>query len=236
MVTILYEDSALVVCCKPVGVLSQADGSVESMETLLEKQCGSTIYPVHRLDMNVGGVMVYAKTRPAAANLSAQIQRGQFGKEYLAIVENTPPQQGVWEDLLWKDARAGKSYVVNRPRKGVRRARLQYAVVAAGQIENRAVTLCAICLFTGRSHQIRVQFASRGYPLVGDGKYGSRIKENLTLHSHCLYFFHPTTGEWLQFSQAMPRMEPWTRFGTMPYDADESKPSESELSEGLQNL
>lgn len=223
MITILYEDAALVVCCKPVGLLSQADGSVQSMEMLLQKQCGSVIYPVHRLDLNVGGAMVYAKTKQAAASLSGQIQRGDFGKEYFAIVENTPPQESVWEDLLWKDARAGKSYVVNRPRKGVRQARLQYTAVASGSIENRPVTLCAIRLFTGRSHQIRVQFASRGYPLAGDGKYGSRIRGNLALHSYRLQFFHPVTGKRLQFSQPIPATAPWNQFLEIMYDTDKSK-------------
>lgn len=212
MLQILYEDAALVVCCKPVGVLSQADGSVESMQTLLLAQCGGKIYPVHRLDLPVGGVMVYAKTGQSAAKLSAQMQQGGVQKEYLAIVENTPPRQGVWEDYLWKDAKAGKSYVVDRVRKGVRQAKLEYQVVAAGKLGDKPVSLCQIRLFTGRSHQIRVQFASRGYPLVGDGKYGSRIKDSLMLHSYRLQFSHPVTGKRLEFCQPMPQREPWTQF------------------------
>lgn len=212
MIPILYEDRAILVCCKPTGVLSQGDGSTQSMETLLQAQCGGQIFPVHRLDFQVGGVMVYARTKQAAAQLSGQIQTGRLQKEYLAIVENLPPSQGVWEDLLWKDAKAGKSYVVNTERKGVRKAKLQYQVLASTQLREKTVSLCDIHLFTGRSHQIRVQFSSRGYPLVGDGKYGSRSNTKLALFSRCLQFDHPLSGKPLQFSQPMPQIEPWLQF------------------------
>lgn len=212
MIPILYEDSAILVCCKPTNVLSQGDGSKMSMETLLQAQCGGQIFPVHRLDFQVGGVMVYAKTKQAAAQLGNQIQAGRLQKEYLAIVENLPPSQEIWEDLLWKDARAGKSYVVNRERKGVRKAKLQYQVLASTQFRERTVSLCEIHLFTGRSHQIRVQFSSRGYPLLGDGKYGGRYHTKLALFSRTLQFDHPLSGKPLRFSQPMPQTEPWLQF------------------------
>lgn len=161
---ILYQDEALCVCIKPVGLDSQF-----GVPEALKAQLGGEFYPVHRLDENVGGVMVYARTSKAAAMLSREIQAGTFVKEYLAQVHGTPPEQGVWEDLLFKDSRKNKVFVVKRERAGVRKAKLEFTRITAGE-----TSLVAIWLYTGRSHQIRVQFASRGFPLVGDHKYGSR--------------------------------------------------------------
>ena len=161
---ILYQDEALCVCIKPVGLDSQI-----GVPEALKAQLGGEFYPVHRLDENVGGVMVYARTSKAAAMLSREIQAGTFVKEYLAQVHGTPPEQEVWEDLLFKDSRKNKVFVVRRERAGVRKAKLEFTRLTAGE-----TSLVTIRLYTGRSHQIRVQFASRGFPLVGDHKYGSR--------------------------------------------------------------
>lgn len=161
---ILYQDEALCVCIKPVGLDSQI-----GVPEALKAQLGGGFYPVHRLDENVGGVMVYARTSKAAAMLSREIQAGAFVKEYLAQVHGTPPEQEVWEDLLFKDSRKNKVFVVRRERTGVRKAKLEFTRLTAGE-----TSLVTIRLYTGRSHQIRVQFASRGFPLVGDHKYGSR--------------------------------------------------------------
>lgn len=169
-IRILYENQAFAVCLKPRNVLSQAGGPGEtSMIDLLKEQLGSEIYPVHRLDRQVGGVMVYAKTQAAAAWFSREIQQGNLKKEYLAVVHGCPgADSGELNDLLLHDARKNKSYVVNRMRGGVKKARLSYGVLA--RAEDR--TLVQVRLFTGRTHQIRVQFASRKLPLIGDGRYG----------------------------------------------------------------
>ena len=189
---LLYSDHAIVVCIKPLGLDSE-HGLPEALKQLL----GGEIFPIHRLDLNVGGVMVYARTKQAAAELSRLVQDGLLVKEYVATVHGTPPETGDWEDLLFKDSRKNKVFVVNKERKGVKKARLEYRVLEAGQ-----QSLVRVRLHTGRSHQIRVQFASRGFPLVGDHKYGARdeAKEPM-LFSCCLTF--PYKGETKKF-EAFP--------------------------------
>ena len=176
---ILYEDRDLAVIVKPVGLDSQTGVPQE-----LEKQLGGTFYPVHRLDMNVGGVMVYARTKHAAAALSKAIQEGTMVKEYFAMVHGQPPESGDWEDLLFKDSAKNKVFVVKRMRGGVRKARLEFERLSEGE-----VSLVRIRLHTGRSHQIRVQFASRKYPLVGDHKYGSKDDASAPMLFSCCITF-----------------------------------------------
>ena len=161
---LLYSDKDLAVCIKPVGLDAE-----KQVPEALSAQLGGEIFAVHRLDQNVGGVMVYARNKTAAAALSKAIQEGQMIKEYVATVHGTPPEAGDLQDLLFKDNKRNKVFVVDRPRNGVKEARLEYRRLTAG-----ATSLVRIRLHTGRSHQIRVQFASRGYPLVGDHKYGAR--------------------------------------------------------------
>ena len=161
---ILYSDRSLVACIKPVGLDSEAE-----VPAALKEILGGEIFPIHRLDQNVGGVMVYARTKAAAASLSKAVQEGLMVKEYVALVHGTPPERGDWEDHLFKDSRKNKVFVVKKERKGVKLARLEFDRLTAGE-----QSLVHIRLHTGRSHQIRVQFSSRGFPLVGDRKYGSR--------------------------------------------------------------
>ena len=187
---ILHSDRDFVICVKPVGL----DSEIQVSEALKEA-LGGEIYPIHRLDKNVGGVMVYARTKQAAATLSKAVQDGLMVKEYVALVHGTPPETGDWEDLLWKDSRQNKVFVVKRPRAGVKKARLEYRVLTSG--EN---SLVRVRLHTGRSHQIRVQFSSRGFPLVGDHKYGSRDpRTEPMLFSCCITF--PWRGEKRKFEQ-----------------------------------
>ena len=161
---ILYSDKHLAVCVKSVGL----DSEHELPETLKEA-LGGEIFPIHRLDKNVGGVMVYARTKQSAAALSKAIQEGTMVKEYVALVHGTPPESGDWTDLLFKDSSKNKVFVVKKERRGVKKARLEFVRLSEGE-----TSLVRIRLHTGRSHQIRVQFSSRGFPLVGDHKYGAR--------------------------------------------------------------
>lgn len=187
---ILYSDTDIVVCIKPVGL----DSEHQVPEALLEI-LGGQIFPIHRLDMNVGGVMVYARTKQAAAQLSRAVQEGTMVKEYVAQVHGTPPETGDWQDLLFKDSTKNKVFVVKKERKGVKKARLEFQRLSEGER-----SLVRIRLHTGRSHQIRVQFASRGFPLVGDRKYGGRDEATAPmLFSCCLTF--PHKGKTLRFEQ-----------------------------------
>jgi len=187
-VEILYSNGDFAVCIKPVGLDAEHE-----VPTRLQEQLGGEIYTLHRLDKNVGGVMVYARNRQTASALSKAIAQGDMVKEYLALVHGTPPSQGDWEDLLFKDSRKNKVFVVNRQRANVKYAHLTYCLLRAGE-----QSLVRIRLHTGRSHQIRVQFSSRGYPLVGDHKYGSRDKATEPkLYSCCITF--PYKGEMQRF-------------------------------------
>ena len=210
MIEILYQDKSIAVCVKPVGVLSQCDGQ-EDLVALLRKQISGDIFAIHRLDRNVGGVMAFARTSQAAASLSAQIQNGSFVKRYLAAVGGVPePAAGEMNDLLFKDSRSGKTFVVGRPRKGTKEARLTYRTIDT--LGEKSLVL--VRLFTGRTHQIRVQFASRKMPLLGDGKYGSRDKGcDIALWSHRLTFTHPVSGEQLAL-RSLPDLSqyPWNAF------------------------
>ena len=189
---ILYFDRDLAVCVKPVGLDSETQ-----LPDALKDALGGDMFPIHRLDKNVGGVMVYARNSRTAASLSKAIQEGAFEKEYVALVHGTPPERGDWEDLLWKDSRKNKVFVVKRMRGGVKKARLEYVRLTEG-----AESLVRIRLHTGRSHQIRVQFASRGYPLVGDHKYGARDSSPAPMLFSCKLTF-PWKGKTMQF-EAMP--------------------------------
>lgn len=176
---ILFSDQEIAVCVKPTGVDSEHD-----LPRLLTQQLGGEVFTLHRLDRNVGGVMVYARTKSAAARLSREIQENRMIKEYVAFVHGTPPETGDWEDLLFKDSRKNKVFVVDRQRAGVKKARLEYKRLTEG--EN---SLVLVRLHTGRSHQIRVQFSSRGFPLVGDHKYGSKAKETEPMLFSCRLTF-----------------------------------------------
>ena len=187
---ILYESRELAVCVKPVGLESQAQVPEE-----LKRKLGGEFFPVHRLDQNVGGVMVYARTKGAAAALSRLIQENAMVKEYVALVHGTPEEAGDWEDLLFKDSQKNKVFVVKRMRGGVKKARLEYRRLTEGE-----TSLVRIRLHTGRSHQIRVQFASRKFPLVGDHKYGSKDEATAPMLFSCCITF-PWKGQEMRFEK-----------------------------------
>ena len=189
---ILYSDRDLAVCIKPVGLDSE-----QEVPAALKEQLGGELFPIHRLDKNVSGVMVYARNKQAAAALSKAVQEGSMVKEYVAMVHGTPPAEGDWTDLLWKDSRKNKVFVVKRMRKGVKNARLEFKRLTEGE-----TSLIHIRLHTGRSHQIRVQFASRGFPLVGDHKYGSRDEKTAPMLFSCCITF-PWKGQQKTF-EALP--------------------------------
>jgi 23S rRNA pseudouridine1911/1915/1917 synthase len=184
----LFSDKDIAVCVKPVGLDSETEFPAAIKEAL-----GGEVFPVHRLDKNVGGVMVYARSKQAAAALSKAVQDGAMVKEYVAVVHGTPPESGDWEDLLWKDSRKNKVFVVKRVRGGVKKARLEFRRLSQGE-----TSLVRIRLHTGRSHQIRVQFSSRGFPLVGDHKYGSRDQRIEPMLFSCRITF-PYKGETKSF-------------------------------------
>ena len=193
---VLFSDRDIVLCVKPVGLDSEIQ-----MPAALKETLGGEIYPVHRLDKNVGGVMIFARTQAAAASLSKAIQEGKLIKEYVALVHGDPPESGDWEDLLWKDSRKNKVFVVKRMRGGVKKARLEFTRLTSGE-----ESLVRIRLHTGRSHQIRVQFASRGYPLVGDHKYGARDNVPAPMLYSCKLTF-PHKGKLLEFE----KLPEWAR-------------------------
>ena len=211
---LLYQDAHMVVCVKPAGLLAQADSKGgESAVSKLEAAFGS-IYPVHRLDKDTGGVMVFARTQKAAAALSKAVQENKLNKEYLALLPEMPAaEEGELEDILFHDRVKNRTYVVDRQRKGAKPAKLAYRVLE----QRESAVLVQVRLFTGRTHQIRVQFASRKLPLLGDRKYGSRESVPMALWAWRLTLPHPVTGKELVFA-AMPdgSAAPWNRVSAWP--------------------
>lgn len=208
---ILYQDTHLLLVEKPVGLLSQEDARGSDSLPARLAAMGLPVKPVHRLDRMTGGVMAFARTPKAAvalANLVGQHER--FQKDYLAVLRGQPPEDsGTLEDLLYHDVRRNKSYPVKRLRKGVRAASLEYTLLAtAGEL-----SMVSVRLHTGRTHQIRVQFASRGLPLWGDSLYGGGSGGKPALWSHRLTLPHPITGESIT-AESIPPMDqyPWNAF------------------------
>ena len=210
---ILYEDRWIAVAVKPSGLLSEPDGRGGGMPELLAEELGGEIYNVHRLDRAVSGVMLFSRDRNVTGKLTAAVAERAVEKEYLAVLTGVPAEKAaVLEDLLFRDAAINKSYVVKRERKGVRRARLSYELLDTAVDETGTLSLVKVHLDTGRTHQIRVQFASRGLPILGDGRYGSRDRRcEVALFSHALGFRHPVTGKTLRFSDE-PEGWPWSLF------------------------
>lgn len=211
---ILYEDRFLVLCIKPVGVLSEDSEQGACMPALLrqhyrEKGEQDYIATVHRLDKAVGGVMLFSRRKDVTGKLTAAVAEHRITKEYRAVLRGTPEKDSdTLTDLLFRDSAHNKSYVVQRMRKGVREAKLDYTVLA----RREGLTLVQVRLHTGRTHQIRVQFSHRGWPLLGDIRYGSKADCSPALWSYRLAFIHPITGKPIDVTQAPPKEYPWTEF------------------------
>lgn len=216
MIKIIYEDNHLLVVEKPINIPVQEDDSKDlDLLTILKEDIKKrynkpgNVYLglVHRLDRPVGGVMVFAKTSKAASRLSENIRTHNFKKEYLAVVHGlVNPIKGTMKDNLLKDE---KTNMVNVDEKG-KEAILNYEVIAS--FDN--MSLVKIDLKTGRSHQIRVQFSSRGYPLYGDQRYNkdSKVGEQIALFARMIEFYHPVTKELMHFELEIPKSFPWNIF------------------------
>ena len=208
---ILYRDDRVIVCVKPAGVLStdEPGGMPERLREALGDP-DAVVKSVHRLDRTVGGVMVYARTKRAASDLSREIEEGGFRKEYLAVVHGCPESEhGTLTDHLLRDRERHRSYVVSTDTEGAAEAVLDYSLVErVGDL-----SLLSIRLRTGRTHQIRCQLSHRGYPIVGDRKYGVPDEaEHIALWSHIIGFIHPRTQRQMVFAYKPIDIYPWNLF------------------------
>lgn len=206
---LIYQDRDIIVCIKPPRVLSTDEpGGVPDLVRQALGDANANVRTVHRLDRTVSGLMVLARRSKAASELSRQIREGAFQKEYLAVVHGKPQlEQGTLRDLLLRNKKERKTYIVAEPGKDVQEAILHYQT----QNASAGLSRVRIQLETGRTHQIRAQFSSRGLPLVGDRKYGLPGDDcEIALWSYRLSFKHPYTGETLEFIKEPPQVYPWT--------------------------
>ena len=201
-ISVLFEDAHIIVVLKPPMLVCESTAKKDGLADLLAERTGGYIGTVHRLDRGVGGVMVYAKTPAAAAKLSAAVQARELTKVYLAVVHGKMiPASDEMRDLLFHDRRQNKTFVVERQRAGVKEALLEYDTVEElTTARGEECSLVNVLLHTGRTHQIRVQFASRGHTLIGDGKYGARGDNRpIALFAKRLAFLHPVTRKPMEF-------------------------------------
>lgn len=213
---LIYKDDLIAVCEKCAGELSEGEGNA-CIPTLLSQalrengERNTKIFPVHRLDKETAGLIVYARTAEAAASLSESIREGSFQKQYLTVVGGVPQKnEDTLCDLLFYDRQKSKSFIVKRERGGVKKASLDYSLLST----KNGLSMLHIQLHTGRTHQIRVQLSSRGLPVVGDRRYGSPIKteSGIALLSYKLSFPHPENKNTSEFTADIPNLEPWNIF------------------------
>ena len=206
---IYHENSKVLVCEKPAGLVSEEGGLPDVLCEQLEI---GKLYPIHRLDKAVSGGIVYAKTKEAAADLSDQIQNGLFHKTYIAAAEGRPPDsEGTWEDIMFYDRRQGKSYVVNKERHGTKKASMGYKVLNTFLTDDgMPCSFLQLEMHTGRTHQIRAQLASRQMPVFGDRRYGSKTKSSsLGLRSYRISFIDPEDKKPIELEFPVPDRYPW---------------------------
>lgn len=223
MLNVIYEDNHIIVVEKPVNIPSQADktGDIDMITMIKDylkekynKPGNVYVGLVHRLDRPVGGIMIFAKTSKAASRLSESIRVKDFKKTYLAVVNNANlKNESVLEDYLYKNEALNKSMVVSKEKHNAKLARLNYKVVDSIELENKGLSLVEINLETGRHHQIRVQFASRGNSLYGDQKYGSGPKvEQIALWAYKIEFKHPVKNEIMTLECRPKKIGIWSKF------------------------
>ena len=212
---VLYEDNHVIVVVKPINVLSQSDiTGDDDMLTIIKsyikekynKPGNVYLGLVHRLDRVVGGVMVFAKTSKAASRLSDAIRKNEFHKEYLAVVHGKVKESDTFTDYLEK--KDDFSTMVSDSKHG-KLSELSYELVNYDQ--DKDISLVKVNLKTGRHHQIRVQFSSRSYPLVGDNRYGIDKEKEIGLFAYKLTFPHPITKEMISFTY-LPNDKPFNIF------------------------
>ena len=215
---LLYHDDSLVICEKPVGVSSESPG----MPDLLRKQLGYPVFPVHRLDRMTGGVFLLARSSKVSAELQQLFLKNRVIKEYLAIICGVPEtDSGLFSDLIYHDQRTNKSFIADKMRKGVKKACCEWTALQTVNLPESTITLVRVRLHTGRTHQVRIQFASRKMPLVGDRRYGSRINATApALWSVRICFPHPLSAEkMIDVSSFPPSIFPWSNFATKKLSA-----------------
>ena len=206
---LVYKDEDIVVCVKPTRILSTDEpGGVPDLVREVLGDMSADVRTVHRLDRVVGGLMVLARNAKAASELSCQIREDHFEKEYLAVIHGSPEYDiGKFYDLLLRDKARKMTFVTTQEGKNVQPASLKYRVLH----RKNGMSRVRIQLETGRTHQIRVQFASRGLPLVGERKYSTKNDLcEIALWSYRIAFTHPTTGNKMEFSLEPPEIYPWT--------------------------
>ncbi len=210
---IFYQDDDIIVCEKEYGISSQkSDGA--NMLDIIASLTGREPFVVHRLDITTTGIMVYALNQKSASELSRQIAERTFKKTYLAVVHGECEDEGEMVDMLYHDRLKNKSFVVGK-RAGAKEAILDFTTLQRATIDNMALSLVHIRLHTGRTHQIRAQFASRSHPLYGDGKYGAHDNAKIALYSHSIELFHPKTKRKMVFD-ALPSGDIWEEFASIP--------------------
>jgi len=213
MIPLIYRDDSLLVCEKPVGVSSECPG----LPDLIREQEGYPVFPVHRLDQTTGGVCVLARSSSACAEIQRLFQQDRVIKEYLAVISGVPDaDSGLFCDLLYHDQRTNKTFVVDKMRKGVKEASCEWSALETVETLEGSITLVRVRLHSGRTHQIRTQFASRKMPLVGDRRYGSRVRASVpALWSARIRFPHPYSDQTIDGSSIPPYFFPWSGFSSI---------------------
>ena len=211
---ILFNCKDYAVCEKPVGISCESPGLPDLYKEIYKTSC----YPVHRLDVGTGGACVLALSKESCRVLQSLWSDKHCQKEYLAVVSGKPPAaSGIYMDYLYHDPRQNKTFIVKKQRKGIREAVCSWECLESAQMNEQILSLVRVRLETGRTHQIRVQFASRGFPLVGDRKYGSRIKaDSVSLWSSRISFPDPFhSGRITEAVSFPPAVFPWHIFDTV---------------------
>ena len=210
-IQVLYSDARFLICRKPPHILSESPGLPD---ILCQQENIPRLFPVHRLDQETGGTLLLAKDASACAALQQLFISGLISKEYVAVAPTTNNQiSGTYQDLLFHDRRQNKTFVVKKLRKGVKKAECSWNILATQAIQNCSLSLYRVLLHSGRSHQIRVQFASRGFPLYGDRRYGSSFSCTLALWAYNISFFNPFNPRQLVSCTSLPPDDiPWSFF------------------------